>query len=283
MNKKLISLSGLIAGIAILVFFFFQHHGMEKHALEWLLNQNTQDAFHRTVRLEGAHIDSLLQLHIRNLQAEITSKNGAAVPIEMASLDSEGPLWAPLAGIPLTFHWKNLRIARSREPGVHGSLLLQGGLTSWKINVRGQVESLDLQDLVWMDPEHFKGASGKIKGLIAGEGGALVDPSLELRLEIVKPGGKLPASTFDLFRPYLPQSVLETKLNKLSPSSRLIGYNRASFWIKNMSADKMKAEIHILAPDYPLDLNVNMEIRLDEKNAFLELAQIMGLLEVKSS
>ena len=60
---------------------------------------------------------------------------------------------------------------------------------------------------------------------------------------------------------------------------RSVGYQSADLRATLASADTLKVFLHLLIPDYNLDLNLNLEIHIDKDNAFPELARLMGLLE----
>ena len=44
-------------------------------------------------------------------------------------------------------------------------------------------------------------------------------------------------------------------------------------------SDPMKFFVHVWVPDYNLNLNVDLKVRLDVKDAFLQLADLLGALK----
>ncbi len=139
----------------------------------------------------------------------------------------------------------------------------------------------DMEDWQWLDPQNLGGATGAMKGGLTFRQTLGREPEFSMNLEAPQPGGNIQAKFFDLFLPYLPFSVQKERVQKVVQSQKLIRYRQADLAIQMPQSDLIKIHLQIFIPDYNLKLMLNADIRTDEKNAFSQIARIMGLIEVK--
>ena len=111
---------------------------------------------------------------------------------------------------------------------------------------------------------------------IAGE-----EPFFGMDLEAPEPGGNIQARFFDLFLPYLLTSVQKEKVQKVSKSQQQVRYDWATLKASMPQSDHMKILLQIFIPDYNLKLTLNANLKADQKDAFSQIARLMGLIEVK--
>lgn len=263
----------LAAGISA----YQNREGLERKVLEKTLNDSLKDIFAGTIRLDQVRIDSALKLHIQGISGSMKTAT-QPVGIRIRSLESEDPISDLLFSRPVRFRFEHLSLADSAEKGMTGDLTYTPGKIP-KIENTGTIEGLDLHDLEWADPQNLKGASGLIEGnyhLSA------VGENIEtFRVHINAPeGGMLQAKFFELIKQYLPELQANSQLETLSRRKGLIPYQKADLQVNLESADRLKVLLKILVKDYNLQLNLNLEIRLDEKNAFAQAARVLGLIKI---
>ena len=185
---------------------------------------------------------------------------------------------------PLEFDFEGLRPegAGTGAEGIRGKALWQGG-KDWKFELHAEADRVALSDFQWVNPENLGGASGDLQGEITFKTDAHENTGFEVHLRVPEPGGNIPSKFFDLLLPYLPQLKNQEKIQEIRAIHRLLAYRNADLEIKLLASDKMKIAFHILIPDYNVDLHLKVDVRLDEKNAFRQLAQLAGLMQVTTS
>lgn len=101
-----------------------------------------------------------------------------------------------------------------------------------------------------------------------------------LDLKVTPPGGRLQARFFDLLIPYLPaaqRAVLET-----ISGTKTVRYQKADIQLERSGPEAVKALLRIQVPDYNLKLNLNVTIRVESEDVFLQLAELFGLIKVSA-
>lgn len=262
----------------------FAYRGpLTQRLFEYQFNQATPDIFHGSVHVNEANIDRYLQIHIQDIEGTLTSKSGL-VPVSIKAIHSEGSLLGIFLNDPILFHIQEIKLNDSKEKGLHGTLLYQGGKNS-VLDFTGEIDSIELEDLTWLDPEHLRGASGKLSGHVYLKVPAdMVKSQFELTLAAKKPGGSVQAQFFDLLTPYLPSAQVRVQLKKMDTAgNRVVSYSHAALQLKLIRTDKVKGLLQMMVKDYNLDLNLNFEIRVDKENPFAELGQLVGIMEGKVS
>jgi hypothetical protein len=244
-----------------------------------LLNHSTREFFENSARIKHAFLTHDLRLSLSELSAKLKTKN-APIPVEMARIESRDSLFNLLIGKTVRFDFTGVRPVRSQYRGLEGTAVFKAG-SHWSFELESHVREMGLEDIEWVNPENLHGSTGKMIGLLRIKAAFDADPSFQLELGVKEPGGIIQAQFFDLLVPFLPQYESIEKIRSLSKESRLVGYQNARFQLDLSKSDKMKGFLHILIKEYNLDLNVNLEIRMDEKNAFLKLAQLLGLIDLE--
>ena len=138
-----------------------------------------------------------------------------------------------------------------------------------------------LEDWQWIDPQNLGGATGTMKGILTFRQILGREPEFSMDLEAPEPGGNIQARFFDLFLPYLPASLQKERVQEVSESHQLVRYGRAALRVDLVQSDNMKSLLLIFIPAYNLKLTLNSTIITDQKDAFSQIARLMGLIEVK--
>jgi hypothetical protein len=177
---------------------------------------------------------------------------------------------------------EGIRVPGREGEGSRAIAHLRGG-RDWFFDFKAEVQGLGLEEIQRFSPENLSGATGEIKGTFALAASANGEIRSSADLKIEEPGGRLPAHFFDFLTPYLAGLAAREKIEKIRALEGFVGYRDASFKMDLVESDKMKVFLHLVVPDYNLDLNLNLEVRLDEKNAFIQLARLAGLMRIQTS
>lgn len=273
--KKIAFLLILALGLTVL---HQNRLALERTLLEKILNLSTAEFFAGTLRLKRVHINREFKVMISGIKGDFQAAEGT-VPIKIQRVESLDSLLGIFSKEGVRFNFKGLRPATSQSLGISGTLKTKAG-KNWRSEMRADVQSLDLADIRWINPDNLSGSSGELRGDITYTADAVSEPEVGITLSIEEPGGRLQSKFFDVLLPYLPQLPDKVKIAKLADTNAVVGFREAKLKATVISTDKIKVFLHILVPDYNLDLNLNLEIRVDEKNAFGELARIMGLVRI---
>lgn len=275
LKTGLILLIGIVAlGVALSRPFLL------RPILQRLIHLNAEPFFADSIRIEKAAIDRNFRIHLRKITGAFQAREGP-VPFEVKAMVSKDPVFFFVTGKPVRFVFEGIRPENSPRAGVSGECTIQPGRL-WQMDCRADFKEVDLEDLQWLDPKDLQGATGRVKGKLAFQWKPDQDPVFDVALEAPEPGGLLQARFFDLFLPYLPKSVQKERVEKLiSSQDRLVRYQDAVLEVSLPQSDHMKVLLRILVLDYNLKLTINVDIRMDAKNAFSQIAQLMGLIEVK--
>lgn len=277
-TRILTSAAAFILILAGLFYLLLPHFDtFERKILERVLNQAANEYFNGSIRLRHVHIDKKLRIHLRRFYGELVTEGGP-MAVEIQAIDSVDSLLNFAAGKPVRFDFRHARPASSGDEGLNGAALLKAGRDGY-LEVKSEIATLALNDLEKLSPENLTGSTGKLKGTFYfRSAGEKADFSLEVKVR--EPGGMIQARFFDAVLPYLPQIPNRANVEKLAGEARLVPYRQADFTIRLVDPSKMKVFFHILVPDYNLNLNLNVEIRVDRDNAFMELAQLLGLIRI---
>ena len=278
---------GTFFGIALAVaavFFagwFLQPTGAGRELVQYAANRGSEEFFAGSVRLASAVIDRKLRIHLRGLRGEFQSPSGP-VPLEIPSADSQGPLTGFFSQEGLVLNFKASLGQPTEGRGLDGVLKLRGGKQGF-FEVKADVRSLDLHEIEWVNPENLSGSAGEMKGDLLIRGDASGRPFCRLHLQVDEPGGKLQARLFDTLKPYLPEVTVRQKVEKIAGGPALVNYRKARLDLDLPESDRLKIFLHIEVPDYNLNLNLNIEVRVDSKNAFADLAGLVGLIQKEAN
>ena len=255
-----------------------QRQEILRRALEIAVNRSAGEFFEGPVRLKSAALKRNWRLSVTGFEGRLKTRK-EPVPMEINRIESLDPLTYYLFGAPVRFAFEGVRPAKSPYRGLEGVAWTSLG-PNGTFELEGHVREMGLEDIEWINPENLHGSTGKMAGMIRVKAGAHTAPYFSLDLQVGEPGGTVKAQFFDLLVPFLPQYEAIARLRALSAENRLVRYRSAQVQAALAGPGKMKVFLHILIPDYNLNLNLNLEVRIDEENAFLKLAQIMGLVEV---
>ncbi len=84
------------------------------------------------------------------------------------------------------------------------------------------------------------------------------------------------ARLFDLLVPYLPSGK---ELQRIASETGLVTYKDASLQLKLAQSDAMRIVLHIGVPQYNLELNLNVDVRVDERRVLGQLTDLLGLIK----
>lgn len=250
----------------------------QRNLLQYGANSMLREFFHGSLRLESGGFRPGFTLALQGLTAELKTRD-AQTALAIREIVSEDSLLGFLTGQPVRFRFRGLKTGRSSYEGGEGLLTVRGGKDAF-MDFRCDVKSLGLEDLTWLNPSSLEGSTGMLKGTLTLRSDARRDPVLGMELLVQEPGGLIQAQFFDVLRPYLPAFKEEQKLRALTAEKKLLPYRNAALIVSMKESDRMKVFLHIMIPGYNVNLNLNLEIKADKKNAFTEIAQLMGLFEV---
>ena len=258
---------------------FFLHYRVL--LTEKALNHSLKDFFDNSLTLQDIRLSREGRLRLSGLKGTYRSQEGA-IPIEAMEIASREPLTELLKGGTVHFDFQGVRPRESLLEGIRGEARVRI-FPEWHLELRADILSLELRDLAALSPENLTGSSGTLKGVLTAVTDARADPIFGLVLNVFEPGGSIQARFFDAITPYLPQTQAQTRVKAIASSDRMVAYRNAHLNIGLISPQEMKIFLHILIPEYNLDLNINVQVRVDKNNAFLELAQLMGLAQIKAA
>lgn len=268
-------LSVLAAGI-LLQF----HPGVLRRELQFVLNENTKQLFNGSVRLGNARLDRNFRLRIEQGRANLQTKKDE-VPVGIDFLQSEKSLLRLFSKKGFVFNFEGARVGSSSRTGASGRFHFRVG-RDFPYELEAKIHALGLEDLAWLNPQNLEHAEGNLNGEVLLQGSASKSPVFRLSLATDEAGGFLKASVFDVFLSYVPQVSDREAVKSLIQKGGLIAFQRGSFRAELIEPDRLKVVFRMLVLEYNLDLNLNIEIRIDEKNAFPKLVKLMGLFQGKT-
>lgn len=268
----LILIALLLLGLA-----YLYRQPLETRLFQAVLNHSTSEFFKGSVRLKSGTLDRNLKLHLKGIEGTLKSQGGPVImEIQRADTTKLVPgLFTP-EGINLQF--AGIRPKGSNNPGLSGRAELRSG-KEWSFKTDTEIEGIDLNEIRWLNPENLEGSSGWIHGTLTAEGSSKDKFPRFTMVITAQKGGTLQSRFFDVLLPYLPELPTKTQLAKLSKKAEIVPFKEAVLRTELASANKMKVFLHISVPDYNVELNINLEIRIDETSSFAELAEVMGLLK----
>ncbi len=249
---------------------------LERRVLQSALNTALRDIFSGTLKIQGTHLSRNLRLRLSGLSGELVTQE-RPVRIELPGLESDDPLYYFLIFKPVHFHFSGLKPSGNDSSGISGKAIAVAGL-KWTFEITSRIENFGLEEIAWVNPDSLSGSSGRMTGDLKLKADFSGHSEFNLHLDVPEPGGNLQARFFETITPYLPQTKNLKVLRDLSQSHELVQYHQASLDARLEQDDQVKVLLRILIPDYNLNLNLNMLVRVDEKNTFLKLFQLLGIL-----
>lgn len=245
---------------------------------EQLINLSTTEYFDGSARLTRMKINSDLTFEMTGLTADYQTPEGA-VPIEVENIRSIDPLHFFAQNKKVRFLFSGAKPASSIETGINGEASIDLQKNGY-FELDANIEDLSLEHFIWLNPDNLKGASGKMRGFARFETDANENLRFELEVKLEE-GGTIQARFFDTLTPYLPELKEQRKVRQLIKADRLVNYREAKLTMALKDATTMKIFFHILIPDYNLNLNLNVEVLVDAENAFLQVAELLGLIRIE--
>ena len=272
--KKSVSL--ILAAIVVAAGLTYGWHKRDAFAgrlLEAGLNASLKEAFAGSIRLSGVHVSRRGQLGIAKIEAAWQTPNGP-FPLELESLLSETPVRDILSRKPAVITFKRLKPFHSSYGGVRGRVMVWP-FSKGRCEAELEVVGLGLEELAGLEPVNLGGSSGLLAGKAVIKIGEDGGQEVHVDLASPEPGGRIQARFFDALKPYLPQASYKSVLKRISKNDT-VAYKHATLNLGRTDPRKINLLFKILVPDYNLDLNLNVEVRVEEENAYFQIAQVMG-------
>jgi len=278
MKKKSVVISGALL-IALVLTGIVYGPPLFKNLLTHAFNEASRDAFAGTLQLGEVSFDGKMRIRLDALKGDLQTREGP-VPIEIRSVLSKDSLALFLIGKPVHFVFEGVKPVASNYQGLRGEAVVIAG-EKWAFELQGEIESMGLEDIEWVNPDNLTGSTGRMIGSIVIKSDYRLEMLFKLKLEVQQPGGNIQARFFQMLVPLLPQAKDRLPLDKIAKAAGFVRYRDAQFDVELVNPETMKIFLHILVPEYNLNLNLNMEVRTDRENAFLDIAQWMGFVEIK--
>jgi hypothetical protein len=266
----------LLAGTGLLL---WTDTPLESRFLEQLINLASREYFGGSLRLKDGAIDRRFALRLSGIRASLLTETGSA-PLELEALSSQSSLFEIFGRNGLFLPFEGLRPRGSRHEGLGGFVRLKQGRT-FSYHLTAQIRALDLAEIRWLNPDNLSGSAGVIRGSMILLGSSDGQNGFEFKIESAE--GSLQSRFFQPFLPYLPPVPEKKKLKSLARSEEIVAFQEGSLQAAMPAPDRLKIFMHIVVPDYTMNLNLNLEVKIDEENAFLQLAHWMGLARIQTS
>jgi len=251
----------------------------ERALLEDLANHSSKEYFNGSLRIEKVSLDRHFKIRLTGITGNFKTRQ-RPVPLEIAFLESQDPVYLFITGKPVRFIFSGFRPRGCSRPGTSGTFMIKSG-KDWRIAFDANLSATDLEDWQWLEPNNLEGSTGAMKGTLSFRQSAGQEAEFSMDLEAPQPGGHIQARFFDIFLPYLPTAVQKEKVRKVAQSKELVRYEWAAVKISLPQSDNLKILLEIFIPVYNLKLRLNANVKTDQKDAFAQIARIMGLIEVK--
>ena len=248
---------------------------------ESVINFCGKSAFHNSVRVGKAFLKPGPAVRLEHLQGQLRFQE-APLDLTLHSLEITPHLWPRQEPGACILRFENLRPRTASGEGFYGTFTVPYDGT-WCYFLNGEIQGLDLADLTWISPETLKGASGRISGSFKMNTEPGGTTHVELDIAIPKPGGRIQSRFLDLLLPYVPQLGKRDNVRRLVAQNETVPYEDAKARILSVSPETIKVVLHISFPDYNLNLNLSVDIRLEEKNSLRGLTRALGLIRSGAS
>ncbi len=247
-------------------------HEWLRLTVERIANQRLAAQFHGTIRLGDAHLEPGWRLVVRDVRATLT-RGEISTPLAVDMLACYEPVAHFVTGQPMAIRFDGLRPAAAARRGLHGLVHLTRKPHT-RCEIVAVVDELNLEDLEWAAPAYFAGSTGALEGWLSLRGGQGEEPYLALRLQVREPGGLLPGRALQVLTPYLPSAPT---VRALASSNRLVGFRDARMELHPPQNNRLTAFLHLNIPEYNVNVNLTVELRVDAENIVTELLKLWGL------
>ena len=266
---RIVAIAGLTAALAA----WQQRDELLRAWLERRLNRAAPESLAGSIRIGRARLTRELRLALDDARATIRASE-RRIPLRIDHLESLAPVTALLHDQPFPMTFEGIRIDGSRRAGITGIAQFRRG-PPWQLEAQARVVRIGLEELTWLSPAYLDGSTGELSGELALRLGEATEPYAELILSGGSEGGRLRARLFDLLVPYLPSGK---ELRRIASDTGLVTYREASLQLKLAQSDAMRIVLHIRVPEYNLELNLNVDVRVDERRVLGQLTDLLGLI-----
>ncbi len=277
MGKKLFWTTMGFLAVSGTVLFVYREPVLTR-GTAFVVNKAAHEYFDGDVRLKRVRLDRGLRLTVEGIEGSLITENGP-YPFEAGQIRSEDPLYRVFSAKGAGFVFSGIRPRGSSRQGVEGHLQLRAG-REWFSKFEIKIMDLGLEDVQWINPQNLKGATGRMEGGLVFGSDYREKLEFQMGLNVRQPGGYLQARFFDMLRPYIPGMPQISIAGQ--GADGVVAYRDARLELGIAASGTVKGFLHIYVPEYNINLNVNLEVRLDQENALMELFKTMGLLKIKA-
>jgi hypothetical protein len=249
---------------------------IEKQIENWV-NHEYQAFLNNSFTIEGFHLNKDLSISIDYLRGKWLLEE-EAFPFELYQLEILQPITDFLFAKPVTVRFEQLGAQNKKSKGVKGTVLLYNDKVG-TFELRADFEEVYLQEYTLLNRDNLEHATGRVEGNVFVKGDAKQTESFQLKLEVKPPGGQVQARFFGALTPYLP--VAQKQILAKIRSSEVVDYKEMNLKAELASNEEVKMLLHMGVPEYNLNLNLNITLRVEDQEAFYQLAQVMGLIKVE--
>ncbi|OGW81847.1 MAG: hypothetical protein A2Z83_08375 [Omnitrophica bacterium GWA2_52_8] len=250
-----------------------------ERVLEAYVNHTQQLFFADTLDISGVTLERSLHFKIPKVTGQYQTHEGPFA-FEIHDIESVNSLADFLKGRALEILFGSLRPLGSELPGIAGRVVLKDPLAP-VMEITGQFSGLDLKELEVLNPDNLAGASGFFTGHFVIKTNFAGKDTFWMTLKVTPPGGRLQSRFFDILAPFLPPA--QARLLAAVDDLKLVGYREADLNIDLLEGEPaLKIFLHILVPDYNLNLNLNLKVIVEDSKAFMQAAQLVGLVRIEA-
>jgi hypothetical protein len=250
------------------------HQPLIRFAVERAGNASRPDLLRGSLRVGASHLDRRLRLELRGVHATLHA-GARPVPVVAERIQSQGPVTAYLLGRPFVLQFEGVRGATSPQPGLRGVATIQRA-PRWRAEVEAAVAGLDVGELAWLAPSHLSGSTGRLSGEVRLRLGAGIPSIMLIALRVPEPGGRVHSRFLELLAPYLPNAQ---EIRRAAAAQALVPYRTASLDVSLPAPDRLQVLLRLAMPEYNVNLNFNVEVRIDGQDLLQELGRLTRLLQ----
>ena len=249
---------------------------LEKQIEIWV-NKEYQPFLNDSFEIEGFHLHRDLTVSIDYLRGSWLLEE-ESLPIEVYHLKVLRPITDFLFSKAVTVSFEQVRPQHQKSKGIKGSILLFNDKPG-SFELRAEFEEVYLQEYTLLNRDNLEHATGRVEGSVFVRGNAKETETFQLKLAVKPPGGQIQARFFEAITPYLPAAQKQI-LSKIR-SSEVVDYQDMKLDAELTASEEVKMLLHMGVPEYNLNLNLNITLRVESQEAFYQLAQVMGLIKVE--
>ena len=215
----------LFASFALFVLVWVYRDPILENGIEIFANHTQKIFFNQTLDFERIRSDRSLKLHIDKIQG-VWQGPEESFPVEVHDIVLKDSLLNFILHKPVHLAFSNFRPKGSDHPGISGEVVVLGDRDG-TMEVKANFLGLYLEEIAHIDPENFRGASGKMTGDFYLKTNTRGDSAFSINLTVAEPGGTLQSHFFDILQPYLPAAQKKI-LQAIREQKNLVGYKEAN-------------------------------------------------------